>query len=281
MGARAGLISRVSHDDLGADLIHRAQALNVDTRGIQRDPGFPTGMVTAEMLDDGRMVYQFPDECAWDHIRFTELERNQLDFADIVCFGTLAQRMPGSRAAIMAAISNMPGEAMCFLDLNLRSPYYTREIITPCLNVATVLKLNEDELDVLKSLYELTDDDETFILHLMEKYELDTAVLTRGAAGANAWSRTESAEVRGYDVPIEDTIGCGDAFAATFAIKRACGASLQEALEEANLSGAYVASQPGGTPVYSPEDLRKFRIDIAKLPIQQNADQFDLPLPSA
>jgi len=268
LGAKAALISRVSHDDLGADLIRRAQSLNVDTRTIQRDSDYSTGLVTAEIHSDGTIHYLFPEECAWDHIKFTAQERNLLDFASIVNFGTLALRNPASRSAIMAAVSNLPAGCMAFLDLNLRAPYYSREIISPCLQVADVLKINEDELIVLRKMFQLATDNETGMLQLMERFDIDTIVLTRGDKGAAAVSRREAEVVKAMKVQVADTVGCGDAFAAAFALELATGSSLKDALTKANVVGAYVATHPGGTPDYTQDSLFEFRRETAALPPQ-------------
>ncbi len=259
LGARSALISRVSNDDLGADLIHRATGLHVDTRGIQRDQQFSTGIVTAEARSDGSVTYIFPDECAWDHIRFSDHERELIDAAHIICFGTLAQRSPGSRSAIMAAVSSAPANAVVFLDLNLRAPYIGQETITPCLNAAEIVKLNEEELSALRRLYNLGSDDETGILQLMERFELQTIVLTRGCDGASAWTPNGSAHTASYNVQVADTVGCGDAFGAAFTLSLVAGKSLKDSLEFGNLAGSYVATQPGATQHYSAETLEEFR----------------------
>lgn len=276
LGARAALISRVSQDDLGADLIHRAESLHVDTRGIQRDPEFPTGLVTAEARSDGTVTYSFPDECAWDHIRFTERDRDIIDFASVICFGTLAQRSPGSRSAIMAAVSNAPSHAVLFLDLNLRAPYYSREIISPCLQAAQIVKLNEEELSLLRRIYQLGTDDETAVLQMMERFDLATVVLTRGCDGASAWSRNESAHSASYNIPVVDTVGCGDAFGAAFTINLVAGRPLKDALDFGNLAGAYVATQPGATPAYSITTLEEFRKEFPHTAIRTE-ENYQLP----
>ena len=70
--------------------------------------------------------------------------------------------------------------------------------------------------------------------------------------------------VRARRVTVADTVGCGDGFAAVFAVKLACGAPLDEALEAATVAGSYLATMAGGTPVYSVEDIRRFRADTAE-----------------
>lgn len=267
-GARAAIISRVSADDLGADLKHRAESLGVLTKAIQQDSRYPTGLVMAETQSHGNVTYSFPDDCAWDHINFSDRDRELIDECSILCFGTLAQRNYVSRAAIMSAIANAPAEALIFYDLNLRVPYFSKEIITPGLDAATVLKVNVDELDQLRELYDLPADDESALQQLLIRHDLNIIVITMGADGAWAISPDASARVAGRNVTIGDTIGCGDAFGATFALALVRGKDLQSALESANLVGSLVAGQASATPHYTLADLSRYRTETTALPRQ-------------
>ncbi len=255
LGAKSALISCVSFDELGTDLIDRARDLKVDMGGIQRCDQFPTGVVTSEADLDGSISYVIPTECAWDHIQFTDEGRGLIECASVIYFGTLAQRSPVSQSAILAALSSAPPTATCFLDLNLRPPCYTREILTSSLQIAHIVKMNEHELSEISEMYNLDQSDDIAAQQLMEKFGIATVVVTRGPDGATAWDRQTSASVCGRDVPVADMVGCGDAFGAAFTVNLIAGASLQQALEAANIVGAYVATQVGATPVYSASDL--------------------------
>ncbi len=261
LGARAALISRVSIDELGKDLCNRAAELKVNNRCIEKSAEYPTGVVQAETHLDGSVSYLFPDECAWDHIRFTEEACSLVSFATIIYFGTLAQRSPVSRSAIMTAVASAPPNAICFLDVNLRPPFYSRETLSPSLKAANLVKMNEDELGVLRKMYSLPEDEETAVHQLMDQCQIETVVLTRGAGGSVAWNRHTKATVAGYNIEVADAIGCGDAFSAAFAINFAAGNGLQEALEAANTVGAYVATQSGATSQYNSSILQQFRRD--------------------
>lgn len=255
LGAKATLISSVSRDELGDDLIEQAASLNMNTRGIQRFSEYKTGVVTAEMHGDGSVSYIFPDECAWDHIQLTGEGRSIVDSASVIYFGTLAQRSSVSRSAIMEAIARAPAQTTCFLDINLRPPYYSRELLAESLKSAHIVKMNEHELVEVAKLLKLSDKQEPAVRQLMEQFDVFTVVVTRGADGAIAWDMETSASVTGYKVAVADLIGCGDAFAAAFTINLTAGASLQTALEAANVVGAHVATHSGATPSYDPSDL--------------------------
>ena len=60
----------------------------------------------------------------------------------------------------------------------------------------------------------------------------------------------------GYEVRVADTVGAGDAFAATFVHGVGCGWVPKEIADFANRVGALVASRPGGTPAWTIEEAR-------------------------
>ncbi|MGB8831386.1 MAG: PfkB family carbohydrate kinase, partial [Candidatus Sulfotelmatobacter sp.] len=57
-------------------------------------------------------------------------------------------------------------------------------------------------------------------------------------------------------VKVADTVGAGDAFTAAMVHGYLRGVSLAEINETANQVGAWVASQPGGTPAPENGDLK-------------------------
>lgn len=261
-GAQARIISRVGRDDLGTEAVRKAGEIGLDLTETQRDDALPTGLVKAEAQADGSAEYVFQEECAWDHIRFGERERELIDAASVVVFGTLAQRHYVSRAAIMGAVASAPATAEVFLDLNLREPYFKPEIVRASLEAATILKVNDGEFGYLKSEFDLDGDDPAAALQLMDRFGLSTLVVTHGPGGASAWRANEYAAVDGVGVDVADTIGCGDAFAGCFIVQVSTGASLEKALTEAALISAYVATRRGGTPAYTAEDIAAFRKEV-------------------
>lgn len=70
-------------------------------------------------------------------------------------------------------------------------------------------------------------------------------VLTRGAAGAVAAAADEVAEQPGFAVATTDSLGAGDAFAATFGVRMAQRLPLSIALREAAAAGALTTTRPG------------------------------------
>ena len=57
---------------------------------------------------------------------------------------------------------------------------------------------------------------------------------------------------------VQDTIGCGDSFLAAFLSKFLQGELPEKCLQFASITGAYVATRKGGTPVLSEKQIIEF-----------------------
>ena len=262
-GAQATIVSRVGSDADGKDLRRYMESLGLDSSLVQVDETLPTGTVRAIRQSNGDMTYQFPDACAWDAIQLDSYVEMMVQSADIIAFGTLAQRRDGSRRSILdaLALAGKNSKSRAFLDINLRPPFYTDLIIRDSLEAANILKMNEDELAIVGQLFVNGESNEALIAKLlMEQFSIETVVLTRGADPAMAWHENETATASAAPVTVADTIGCGDAFSAHFITGLASGLSLQKALEQGVRAGAVVATRHGGTPAYTQNDLNRVEL---------------------
>ncbi|MEQ9379542.1 MAG: hypothetical protein RJP95_01675, partial [Pirellulales bacterium] len=66
----------------------------------------------------------------------------------------------------------------------LRKPFFNDAVILDSLEMANVLKLNEDEIVLLAELCELSGSQKNILQALAERFELEAIALTRGQAGA-------------------------------------------------------------------------------------------------
>ena len=128
--------------------------------------------------------------------------------------------------------------------------------------LATDLKVNESELEVLSEVLDLQGDP---VAALFERFPMERLLLTRGDRGCVLFgannSRLEGKMVSYPAAAGADAIGAGDAAAAGFVIGLLAKMSDGQVLELANHMGAWVASQPGATPElpYSILDLAMVR----------------------
>ncbi len=252
LGAEAHVVSRVGEDDDGAAILRR---LSGRTEYLQHDYEQPTGVVHVTVEGD-EPRYRIVEPAAWDYLAFNDSLRLLAARADAVCFGTLAQRNPRTRATIHAFVAACRPGAIRLFDINLRAPFYTPDVITFGLGIASVLKLNEGELREIGALLGFGQDADGG-RELLRRYpNLELVAVTLGADGSALFRRGEST-VRATPPVIEfcDAVGAGDSFAATLVTGLLAGQELAAIADRANRIAAFVASQPGATPLL-PDLLR-------------------------
>ncbi|MDC0336176.1 carbohydrate kinase [Pseudodesulfovibrio sp.] len=254
LGGTGFPVSRIGDDDLGREALEVLRKHDVITDHISIDPNHPTGTVDATVDTAGVATYTFPDAVAWDYLFFDAATLGLAATANVICFGTLAQRSEISRKAIHSFLSAAPN-ALKVYDINLRQNFYSAEIIQTSLTQADVLKINDDELRVVADMFSLPSGEEASLVALVNQYDLKLGVLTRGGEGSLILSRNDKSELPGQPTTVVDTIGAGDSFSAALALAYLHGHGLDEINRYATSVAAFVCGQAGAMPVM-PESLR-------------------------
>jgi len=248
LGAEAWVVSRVGNDQLGMEILERFEVLGLPADLVTVDPVAPTGTVSVELSADGQPRFTIHENVAWDNLPATRAAHEVLGRADAVCFGSLAQRSPGARAAIRALLSGTPPQAVRVFDVNLRQHFFSQEVIARSLELAKVLKINDEELPVLADMFHLRGDTSEQLRELALRFRLSLVALTRGARGSLLYSQDRFSDHPGTPVKVADSVGAGDAFTAAMTLGLLAAWDLEEINWRANELAAYVCSQAGGTP---------------------------------
>jgi len=170
--------------------------------------------------------------------------------ADAICFGTLAQRSPESRATIHALLSYARKEALRFFDVNIRQSYYSKELIASLLEEANVFKINDEELDLIREMFSLSEDEDTACRQLVERYSLRYMILTAGSRYSSVYTVADKSTILTPKVEVADTVGAGDSFSGAFVYSILAGKSLREAHQTAVGTAAFVCTKEGAWPAY-------------------------------
>ncbi len=258
LGLPACAVSAIGRDAAGDALAAALEAAGAPCH-LQRVP-YATGVVEVELVGAGIPRYTIHPNAAWDHLAATpellELARR----TRAVCFGSLAQRSEESRRSIAAFLQAMPqGEdTWRIFDVNLRCGFYTHALLRDSLRVADVLKINEEELEILARMEGFRGLPQLEQARLLvERYGLRLLILTCGACGSYvlgsagellSWCATP-------EVRVVDTVGAGDSFTAAFIAGLLTGLPVPEAHAAAVQVAAFVCTQPGAMPRL-PEALR-------------------------
>jgi fructokinase len=248
LGAEAWLISRVGDDPLGREMLERLQAMQMPSDCVTVDPFAPTGTVAVELSSDGQPKFTIRENVAWDHLTASGFVRATVARADAVCFGSLAQRNETSRATIRSLVASTRFDALRIFDANLRQDFFSLEVIKTSLQLANVLKINDEELPVLAGFFGLQGRPEEQLAELAGRFDLQMVALTCGVRGSLFYSRGCYSKAEGLPISVVDTIGAGDSFTAMLAMGLLAGWNLDRINRCANEVAAYVVSQPGATP---------------------------------
>ena len=249
MGARGLVVSRVGADQLGDELVGFLDSQGLDSGYVQRDAVQSTGTVSITTTADGQPDYTIHEPVAWDFLEWTDTLATLFKDIAAVCFGTIAQRLPTSRATISSCLDAMPEGALKVYDINLRKASWELATVETSLDRADIVKLNDEELEVLaEGLDWVGADPAEIAAHLQDRYQLDGVWITRGADGCLLRGGDELVECAGIEVDVVDTVGAGDSFTAAMIWAQWLGWPLAESADLANRVGSLVASRAGGMP---------------------------------
>jgi fructokinase len=254
LGNHGAIATRIGTDPLGREAITYLKTTPLDAGYIQEDFSRVTGTVTVA-LEGGEPRYTIHEPVAWDFLEFTPHWLALAEQAHAVCFGTLAQRSPASRRTIESFLHETRPECVRVFDVNLRKPFFSSEIVERSLELATIFKLNADEMPQVLSLLEFPDAAGTtpdFLLNgarqIIDQFPVKLVAITLGSHGSLLVTRNEVDRHPGYPVQVVDAVGAGDAFTAALTHYYLRGAQLSQLNAAGNRWGAWVASHAGAMP---------------------------------
>jgi fructokinase len=261
LGDHAELITSIGDDEYGSTANHVLAQPNLDLHNVQVSATHPTGTVEVSLSSENQPSYTISTGVAWDYIQLTPEVSESAPLADAVCFGTLSQRSEVSRSTIRSFVESTTPSCVRVCDVNIRMPYCSPEVLTWSMLHATVIKISDEELPFVfsqigKPLTSITP--EAAVLSLFENFpECQLVAVTLGAHGSLVATRKETQTHPGFPIKLVDAVGAGDAFTAGLVHAYLHGASLAGMAEIGNLCGSFVASQPGATPLLSPDLIER------------------------
>jgi len=244
------LVTRLGHDALGGEVLEVMKRIGMETLGVQCVNNYPTGRVQVHMKEGGHEFEILPAQ-AYDFIhpavvRMTALSVNPR----LIYFGTLAQRSETSRRALKALLRSTG--AAKFLDINLRVPWYDEKTLRRSLRYADIVKLNDDEVGILASMFEISQNDmEGQVKELINRFGLEQVVVTCGSEGAwqiNRNGKKLVAYIENRVTQLVDTVGAGDGFASVCILGNLLRWPVARTLERANTFAAAICRIRGAIP---------------------------------
>jgi fructokinase len=240
-------VSAIGKDLLGKEIVDNLaeKELNYLIETID----FPTGTVQVTLDEKGIPQYEICQNVAWDNIPFTQRTEELARSCSAVCFGSLAQRSEVSHQTILRFLELVPSDAYKIFDINLRQHFYTVEIIHKSLQQCNILKINDEEVSAIASLFGCEGLTEQAVCrHLLEVYKLNMVIETKGAKGSYVITPDETSYLDTPKVYVADTVGAGDSFTGSFIAALLHGESIRDAHRLAVAVSAYVCMMHGAMP---------------------------------
>ncbi|MDO4216262.1 MAG: carbohydrate kinase [Bacteroidales bacterium] len=240
-------VSAIGRDSLGDEILNQLSGKNLHHQLEKVE--FPTGTVQVTLDKNGIPNYDICQGVAYDNIPWTPDMEAIAKETQAVCFGTLAQRDAVSRGTILQFLDTMPVDSVKIYDINLRQHWYTKEIIEDSLQRSTILKINDEELVVVREMMgQQALDTVEFCRYLLDTYALKLVILTCGVEGSYVVTANECLFQGTPKVEVADTVGAGDSFTSAFCVAYLKQLPLAQAHKLAVDVSAYVCTQSGAMP---------------------------------
>lgn len=241
LGAEVALIGRVGDDPFGREMLARIQTEGIDTRHVRTTPECGTGLAAIQVAADGQnSIVIVPGangalrpadvHAARETIRAADMVLVQLEIPLDTVLAVLASARETGVPVLLdpaPAPRDFPAE---LLDVDYLCPNETEAATLTCGPVETDQEIRRSADELLRR-------------------GARCVLITLGERGVwVAAPSTQPVHVLSFPVHAVDTTAAGDAFAAAFAIRRAEGATLAEAVTFGCAAGALCASRAGAQP---------------------------------
>jgi fructokinase len=208
-GLNPKMISSIGDDFLGELVLDTMKKWQMDKSFINIISDKKTGSVSVSLNNNGIPTYVIEDDRAYDYI---DIPKN-INENSFVYHGSLALRNEYNQKKCLELKSKLNDN--CFIDVNLRDPWWSGELLQDLLSHFKWLKINDDELPLLCESYGLNSmDEEESLNFILDKLDLELLILTKGSQGALLITKDKK-QMKMPIVPVEkmaDTVGAGDAF---------------------------------------------------------------------
>jgi fructokinase len=250
------MISAIGNDDLGKLILDYLKEHNINSSEIQVLNDFETGEVAVTLNDKGVASYEIVHPKAWDKIQFTKEASALVKQADAFVFGSLITRDKVSKNTLdkFLEIANYK-----IFDVNLRTPFYEKNILIELMQKADFIKFNDEEIyEIATYLNSPYKNLEQNIRFLSKETNTKQICVTKGEHGAVLLYDDTQFYNSGYQIKVADTVGSGDSFLATLISNLLKKENPQNAIDKACAVGALVAQKEGANPFISDKEIADF-----------------------
>lgn len=253
-GGEAWINTAVGDDDFGKETVNNVKKAGINTSYITISEK-ETGKCFVTLNDKQIPSYNLLNNVAYDDIKKPAITKG---FFDALYFGTLALRCENNRNVIKQIISENIFD-MIFVDLNIRPPYYSVDVVRFACANATILKISDEELPVVMDILNKEESSLNNCAEILKEEfnNLKIIIITKGEEGSLVYEcqNRRFFPCRAQKVKVVSTVGAGDSFSAAFLAKYLETNDISKALSFAAKISAYVVSCIDAVPEYDVNTL--------------------------
>lgn len=201
---------------------------------------------------ESAVISTIEEPSAWDFIGAPAISWEP---GDLLLHGSLATRNKNSFDALNVLRTQA---TMRVFDLNLRAPFIDQERIIALLHGTEIVKVNQEEYELLAEWLQIDADPELGFEAMHERLGTQELIVTRGRQGALWVNNLGALQSKVFAVTVKDTVGAGDSFLAAMLFGISYLLEPQHTLDYAAALGAMIASKEGANPLISTTELKAF-----------------------
>ena len=242
LGSGAAFVGSVGRDLFGDFILRALESEGVETGGVSRqEPPTRTSLAFVEIGPDGDRAFTFyrSSPAADELLAAEDVTEDLVADASFVNFGSIPLIREPSRSAThrIAELARENDVPVAF-DVNFREHLWegreaAREAVDPLLDLSTVVKLGDDELEPLLGTGDVGEATEMLLGRGVR-----LVLVSKGPEGAFYATGDFRGEVPTFDIgEVVDATGAGDAFLAATLVHLSDEPFTEERVREATLRG--------------------------------------------
>lgn len=240
LGGNAAIITQLGEDAFGDKIIQELNLYGIDTSFVRRTASANSCLAFVSLAENGQRDFSFYRNPSADMLLSAEDVRDEW-FDDAFCLhfcsvslGDFPMKYAHDKAI---EIAKKKGALISF-DPNLRFPLWKnaddlKKTVWEFIPRSDILKISDEELPFLTDRVNISE-----ALEMLFVGAVKLIIYTKGADGAEAFTKQTDASSQGIKVNSVDTTGAGDAFIGSFLYqisKAKIGASDLEKLSRSDL----------------------------------------------
>ncbi len=218
LGGESYMVTQLGNDPFGDKIIDNFTKFNIGTEYISRTSEANTALAFVALMEDGNREFSFYRNPSADMLLDSASIKKEWftdSFALHFCSVSLGDT-PMKQAHKRAIEYALEAGNIISFDPNLRfnlweSEEKLKQAVLEFLPYAHVLKVSDEELEFITGI---TDESEAVKSLFVGNVSL--VLYTKGADGAEAYTKSQTAHADGVKVKAFDTTGAGDAFIGSF-----------------------------------------------------------------